>query len=80
MGKIAMEDVQIKLEQIEASLQIVLEGLDGDLAAVQQSDGDNAKFISVCTCQRANAVYSPALSLIHESIRNLKSRVDEAAE
>lgn len=33
MEKITMDEVQIKLEQIEASLQLTLEGMCGDFTA-----------------------------------------------
>lgn len=36
MEKITMDEVQIKLEQIEASLQLTLEGMCGDFSRSQE--------------------------------------------
>ena len=45
MEKITMDEVQIKLEQIAASLQIVLEGMCEDFTAVGNSTGENEKLL-----------------------------------
>lgn len=47
MEKITMDEVQIKLEQIAASLQIVSEGLSEEFTAVQTSAGENTRFLSL---------------------------------
>ena len=39
MEKITMDEVQIKLEQIAASLQLTLEGMCEDFTAVRNSTG-----------------------------------------
>lgn len=80
MEKITMDEVQIKLEQIAASLQIVLEGMCGDFAAVRNSSGENAKFLSLSACQRTNTVYAPALDLICDALAALETSVNEAVK
>ena len=59
MEKITMDEVQIKLEQIEASLQLTLEGMCGDFTAVGNSTGENEKLLSLSACRRTNTVYAP---------------------
>ena len=78
MEKITMDEVQIKLEQIEASLQIVLEGMCGDFSAVRNSTGENEKLLSLSACRRTNTVYAPALDLICDAVAALEARVNEA--
>ena len=78
MEKITMDEVQIKLEQIEASLQIVLEGMCEDFAAVRNSTCENAKFLSLSACRRTNTVYAPALDLICDALAALSDRVGSA--
>ena len=78
MEKITMDEVQIKLEQIEASLQIVLEGMCEDFTAVRNSTGENEKFLSLSACRRTNTVYAPALDLICDALAALSDRVGSA--
>ena len=80
MEKITMDEVQIKLEQIAASLQLTLEGMCGDFAAVRNSSGENAKFLSLSACQRTNTVYAPALDLICDALATLEISVNEAVK
>lgn len=80
MAAFTMDLVQEKLRQIEAGFQIVLEELDNDLLAASRSGDDAVNFNLACMFRRTSEIYSPALSLIHESIQDLKGRVDEAAE
>ena len=74
MEKITMDEVQIKLEQIEASLQLTLEGMCGDFTAVGNSTGENEKFLSLSACRRTNTVYAPALDLICDALAALSDR------
>ena len=78
MEKITMDEVQIKLEQIEASLQLTLEGMCGDFTAVGNSTGENEKLLSLSACRRTNTVYAPALDLICDAIAALSDRVGSA--
>lgn len=80
MEKITMDEVQIKLEQIEASLQIVLEGMCEDFTAVRNSTGENEKFLSLSACRRTNTVYAPALDLICDALATLEASVNEAVK
>lgn len=78
MEKITMDEVQIKLEQIEASLQLTLEGMCGDFAAARNSTGENEKLLSLSACRRTTTVYAPALDLICDALAALSDRVNEA--
>ena len=78
MEKITMDEVQIKLEQIAASLQIVLEGMCEDFTAVRNSTGENEKLLSLSACRRTNTVYAPALDLICDALAALSDRVGSA--
>nr|DAQ46055.1 MAG TPA: hypothetical protein [Caudoviricetes sp.] len=78
MEKITMDEVQIKLEQIEASLQLTLEGMCGDFTAVGNSTGENEKLLSLSACRRTNTVYAPALDLICDALAALSDRVGSA--
>ena len=78
MEKITMDEVQIKLEQIEASLQLTLEGMCGDFTAVGNSTGENEKLLSLSACRRTNTVYAPALDLICDALAALLDRVGSA--
>ncbi len=78
MEKITMDEVQIKLEQIEASLQLTLEGMCGDFTAVWNSTGENEKLLSLSACRRTNTVYAPALDLICDALAALSDRVGSA--
>ena len=78
MEKIRMDEVQIKLEQIEASLQLTLEGMCGDFTAVGNSTGENEKLLSLSACRRTNTVYAPALDLICDALAALSDRVGSA--
>lgn len=78
MEKITMDEVQIKLEQIAASLQIVSEGLSEEFTAVQTSAGENTRFLSLVACRRTSAVYVPALDLICDALAALEASVNEA--
>lgn len=78
MEKITMDEVQIKLEQIEASLQLTLEGICGDFTAVGNSTGENEKLLSLSACRRTNTVYAPALYLICDALAALSDRVGSA--
>lgn len=78
MEKITMDEVQIKLEQIEASLQLTLEGMCGDFTAVGNSTGENKKLLSLSACRRTNTVYAPALDLICDALAALSDRVGSA--
>ena len=78
MGKITMDEVQIKLEQIEASLQLTLEGMCGDFTAARNSTGENEKLLSLSACRRTNTVYAPALDLICDALAALSDRVGSA--
>ena len=78
MEKITMDEVQIKLEQIEASLQLTLEGMCGDFTAVGNSTGENEKLLSLSACRRTNTVYAPALGLICDALAALSDRVGSA--
>lgn len=78
MEKITMDEVQIKLEQIEASLQLTLEGMCGDFAAARNSTGENEKLLSLSACRRTNTVYAPALDLICDALAALSDRVGSA--
>lgn len=78
MEKITMDEVQIKLEQIEASLQLTLEGMCGDFTAVGNSSGENEKLLSLSACRRTNTVYAPALDLICDALAALSDRVGSA--
>ena len=78
MEKITMDEVQIKLEQIEASLQLTLEGMCGDFTAVGNSTGENEKLLSLSACRRTNTVYAPALDLICDALAALSDRVGRA--
>ena len=80
MEKITMDEVQIKLEQIEASLQIVLEGMCEEFTAVQTSAGENTRFLSLVACRRTSAVYVPALDLICDALAALETSVNEAVK
>ena len=80
MEKITMDEVQIKLEQIAASLQIVSEGLSEEFTAVQTSAGENEKFLSLSACRRTNTVYAPALDLICDALATLEISVNEAVK
>ena len=80
MEKITMDEVQIKLEQIEASLQLTLEGMCGDFTAVGNSTGENEKLLSLSACRRTNTVYAPALDLICDALAALETSVNEAAK
>ena len=73
-----MDEVQIKREQIAASLQIVLEGMCEDFTAARNSTGENAKFLSLSACRRTNTVYAPALDLICDALAALSDRVGSA--
>lgn len=78
MEKITMDEVQIKLEQIEASLQLTLEGMCGDFTAVGNSTGENEKLLSLNACRRTNTIYAPALDLICDALAALSDRVGSA--
>lgn len=78
MEKITMDEVQIKLEQIEASLQLTLEGMCGDFTAVGNSTVENEKLLSLSACRRTNTVYAPALNLICDALAALSDRVGSA--
>lgn len=78
MEKITMDEVQIKLEQIEASLQLTLEGMCVDFTAVGNSTGENEKLLSLSACRRTNTVYAPALDLICDALAALSDRVGSA--
>mgnify|MGYP000636393399 FL=1 len=78
MEKITMDEVQIKLEQIEASLQLTLEGMCGDFTAVGNSTGENEKLLSLSACRRTNTIYAPALDLICDALAALSDRVGSA--
>lgn len=78
MEKITMDEVQIKLEQIEASLQLTLEGMCEDFTAVGNSTGENEKLLSLSACRRTNTVYAPALDLICDALAALSDRVESA--
>lgn len=78
MEKITMDEVQIKLEQIEASLQLTLEGMCGDFTAARNSTGENEKLLSLSACRRTNTVYAPALDLICDALSALSDRVGSA--
>ena len=78
MEKITMDEVQIKLEQIEASLQLTLEGMCGDFTAAKNSTGENEKLLSLSACRRTNTVYAPALDLICDALAALSDRVGSA--
>lgn len=78
MEKITMDEVQIKLEQIEASLQLTLEGMCEDFTAVRNSTGENEKLLSLSACRRTNTVYAPALDLICDALAALSDRVGSA--
>lgn len=78
MEKITMDEVQIKLEQIEASLQLTLDGMCGDFTAVGNSTGENEKLLSLSACRRTNTVYAPALDLICDALAALSDRVGSA--
>lgn len=78
MEKITMDEVQTKLEQIEASLQLTLDGLYEDLTAVRKCSGEDAKFLSLSACRRTNTVYAPALDLICDALAALSDRVGSA--
>lgn len=78
MEKITMDEVQIKLEQIEASLRLTLEGMCGDFTAVGNSTGENEKLLSLSACRRTNTVYAPALDLICDALAALSDRVGSA--
>ena len=78
MEKITMDEVQIKLEQIEASLQLTLEGMCEDFTAVRKSSGENEKFLSLSACRRTNTIYAPALDLICDALAALSDRVGSA--
>ncbi len=78
MEKITMDEVQIKLEQIEASLQLTLEGMCGDFTAARNSTGENEKLLSLSACRRTNTVYAPALDLICDALAALSDRVGSA--
>lgn len=78
MEKITMDEVQIKLEQIEASLQLTLEGMCGDFTAARNSTGENEKLLSLSACRRTNTVYAPALDLICDALAVLSDRVGSA--
>lgn len=78
MEKITMDEVQIKLEQIEASLQLTLEGMCEDFTAARNSTGENEKFLSLSACRRTNTVYAPALDLICDALAALSDRVGSA--
>lgn len=78
MEKITMDEVQIKLEQIEASLQLTLEGMCGEFTAVGNGTGENEKFLSLNACRRTNTVYAPALDLICAALAALSDRVGSA--
>lgn len=78
MEKITMDEVQIKLEQIEASLQLTLEGMCGDFTAVGNSTGENEKLLSLSACRRTNTVCAPALDLICDALAALSDRVGSA--
>lgn len=78
MEKITMDEVQIKLEQIEASLQLTLEGMCEDFTAVGNSTGENEKLLSLSACRRTNTVYAPALDLICDALAALSDRVGSA--
>lgn len=80
MEKITMDEVQIKLEQIEACLQLTLEGMCGDFSAVRNSSGENEKFLSLSACRRTNTVYAPALDLICDALAALETSVNEAVK
>ena len=80
MEKITMYEVQIKLEQIAASLQIVSEGLSEEFTAVQTSAGENTRFLSLVACRRTSAVYVPALDLICDALAALEASVNEAVK
>lgn len=81
MEKITMDEVQIKLEQIAASLQIVSEGLiSEEFTAVQTSAGENTRFLSLVACRRTSAVYVPALDLICDALAALETSVNEAVK
>lgn len=80
MEKITMDEAQIKLEQIAASLQIVLEGMCEDFTAVRKSSGEDAKFLSLSACRRTSAVYVPALDLICDALAALETSVNEAVK
>ena len=73
-----MDEVQIKLEQIEASLQLTLEGMCGDFTAARNSTGENEKLLSLSACRRTNTVYAPALDLICDALAALSDRVGSA--
>lgn len=79
MKAIAMDDISVKLGQIAAGLQTILEGMDGDFGAVQGSGAD-AKAISLCACRRGAAVYLPALQLILDSVSALEAQAEAGAE
>lgn len=79
MEKITMDEVQIKLEQIEASLQLTLEGMCEDFTAARNSTGENEKLLSLSACRRTNTVYTPALDLICDALAALSDRVGSAA-
>ena len=78
MEKITMDEVQIKLEQIEASLQLTLEGMCGDFTAARNSTGENEKLLSLSACRRTNTVYAPTLDLICDALAALSDRVGSA--
>lgn len=80
MEKITMDEVQIKLEQIAASLQIVSEGLSEEFTAVQTSADENTRFLSLVACRRTSAVYVPALDLICDALAALEASVNEAVK
>ena len=75
MKAIAMDDISVKLGQIAAGLQTILEGMDGDFGAVQGS-GEDAKLISLCACRRGAALYIPALHLILDSVSALGAQAE----
>lgn len=80
MEKITMDEVQIKLEQIAASLQLTLEGMCEEFTAVQTSAGENTRFLSLVACRRTSAVYVPALDLICDALAALETSVNEAVK